>query len=292
VAGVQRKEVEELVKLGQLLNVEAEAEKVTEALGVREARLGNLDSEMAEKQAQIQSLQQRAQELQDKNKNTEREIKVKLGINDYATQVLAALEKLQCQRLSPEKEIEMKREKIAVADTITAFLTKQTTHDFNRFHSYVQMIETMRDSGEYKTSLHLTIAEEQTRTLALEAFKGLLTTTADYSIMQYQKQESDKTITRLDTKASQLESQLKDTENKLESALKEKQFTEAVRANFEGRITTVAEIKNLIISMFNEEVQRRADEKFNAGAAVTYGVLDFVHKKITRRNNTPPNSEE
>jgi hypothetical protein len=149
------------------------------------------------------------------------------------------------------------------------------------------MIKTMRDSKTYQTSIHLTIAEEQTRMLALEAFKGLLPTTADYSILQYQKQESDKTKAESETKARQHESQLRDTEDKLESAQKEKQFAEAVRANFEGRVTTVAEVKNFIVSMFNEEVERRADGKFNAGAALTYGALDFMYKKITHRDNTP-----
>jgi hypothetical protein len=292
IAEEQQKEVEEFVNLRQLLNVEAEAKKVTEALAVKEARLDKLTGEIGEKQAQIQSLQQRAQELEDKNKNIEREIKVKLGINDYATQQRSGLAKLQSQQLSLEKENNEKRERIALADTTTAFLTNQTPYDFNRFYSYVQMMKTMRDSRTYQTSPHLTIAEEQTRMLALEAFKGLLATTADYSILQHQKQESDKTIARLETKARQLESQLKDTENKLESALKEKQFTEAVRANFEGRATTVAEVKNLIVSMFNEEVERREDEKFNAGAAVTYGALDFIYKKITHRDNKPAKSEE
>lgn len=49
----------------------------------------------------------------------------------------------------------------------------------------------------------------------------------------------------------------------------------------------MAEVKNLTVSMFCEKVEKRADNKLKAGAAVTYGALDFLYKKITRRDNKP-----
>jgi hypothetical protein len=52
---------------------------------------------------------------------------------------------------------------------------------------------------------------------------------------------------------------------------------------FEAQFTTLEELKNWTLSTFNKEIERRANEKFNAIATGTYGVLDFVTKKITSR---------
>lgn len=276
-----------LARTAVLLEVESTVENVTDALVTKQKELARIELEIPEKKAQRQGLEQQVQELQDRKAFVEKEVQDRLKIKGYATQLQSAVTNLETQKLSLEKENSQKRERLALADTITNFLTKQTTYDFDRLYSNVQLIKKIRESRTYQTSLNLPVSEEETRLLALKAFEGDLASKKDYQTLLNEKENSEKTQREREARIVQLESDLRQSEKNRESTLHEKQFLETVRINFGGRPTTLGEAKNWLVSTYRKEIQKRADEKFKAGAAVTYGALDFVFKKITHRDNTP-----
>lgn len=160
----------------------------------------------------------------------------------------------------------------------TAFSPKQPSSESDRLCSYLEQVKKMRESNKYQTSPNLAENEEKVRKLALEAFKGLLITKNDYEKLGNEKQTSDDASARehakLQTKVDTLESKVGELENGLEVTRKEKQFIESVRANFEGRATTIREIGDWVVKMYGVEIQKRAEEKHNATAALGHGIFD------------------
>jgi hypothetical protein len=59
-----------------------------------------------------------------------------------------------------------------------------------------------------------------------------------------------------------------------------------IKVNFEGGQKTIAELRELTKTMFAEEIERRATEKYNALAARVSGVLDWLDNKITKKHGS------
>lgn len=218
----------------------------------------------------------------------EREVSDRLKVNDYTTQCKAAIADLEGQKLSLVKEINESREKHALADTLTNFLTRKSDYDFNQFFFYVEKIKKMsaREGKISHPNLQVAIIEEQIRSLALKAFQGDLVSKEKYAELLHEKENIQNTKRELETKISDLEASLGEEKKNLESASREKSLLEAIKADFEGRSTTLGELKNWVLSTFNEEIEKRVAEKLMTFGVAAFKGLEFAYRKITRQDNT------
>jgi hypothetical protein len=57
-----------------------------------------------------------------------------------------------------------------------------------------------------------------------------------------------------------------------------------IKVNFEGEQKTIAELRELTKTIFAEEIEQRASEKYDALAAGVTGALNWVGSKITKKN--------
>lgn len=277
---LQQKYQEGLTTLATLLKVETEAGRINEALAFRTAKQHELDVEIGQKEEVFQILQQCNQTLENKNQSLKGQILDKLKIRDYTTELETAIAFQESEKAFLEKENCEKRERLALADAITGFLTRIPTYDFNLFHFHVETIKRLREKDTQSPRLMLPIVEEQTRAEALKVFEKDLVSTQQHRglIEKYENCERDRF--ELEKKAQELEAKNEEAKRNLECTATEKQLLEAIKINFEGRSTTLTEARTWVLSTFTEEIERRADEKFNVAAAATYGGLDFVFKKI------------
>ena len=161
--------------------------------------------------AQLYSIKEETLKLDNKNKTTEHEIQIKLGIRDYVTQLQTAVGNLKREKESLERENYSKRERLALADTMTDFLTRQPSYDFDRFYSNVQLIKKMREAGTTRPNLVLSTVEEETRLLALKVFQGDLVSKKDFEALSDNKQECEKDKKDFETKVKQLELKLQES---------------------------------------------------------------------------------
>lgn len=282
---VQQKSEQELGILATRLRVEAETEKILDAIDAKQKKLEELDSKINKNEASLRSIQQRTRELENENNGQERQILQKLGINDYVTQLLAAIENLERQRLSLHEENSQKQQRLSLADTITSFLTKMPDYDFNQFYFYVEALKKIRETGSSKMQAQVPALEEEIRFRALMVFKGDLVSKRDYKILWDEKEEYKKAKGELEADVSKLVADFDMAKKKFDVVQRDRALLTALKMNFEGQSITLEHLRNWVISTFNEEIQRRTDEKLKVYANAALGVVDFIHKKITSRGN-------
>lgn len=280
---LQQKNQEGLEALATLLKVKAEAERINEALASMVAKQHELDVEIAQKQQAIQTLQQRNQALENKNQSIEIEILGKLRIRDYTTELETAIAAQKSEKTLLEKENCEKRGRLALADVMTEFLTRIPTCDFNLFYFHVETIKTLREKGTNSYGLQLPTIEEQTRALALKVFEGDLVSKNQHRELMQKYEDCKRGKCALETRVSELEAKNEETQRHLECTTREKQLLEALKMNFDGRPTTLTELRNWTLSIFSEEIERKVGERLIALGVGAYGVLDFTLKKLTSK---------
>jgi len=268
----REKDQEVLTRMAILLQTEAKIEKIIEALAVRETKLHQQDIKISENQAKLKTLQTNNQELENRNATIEQEIKDKLKINNCVTELRTAIATL-------EKESFEKRDRLALADTITNFLTRQSSYDFAIFYTHVQYIKYVRERGFPSWSGGLPILEEKVRMLALKAFEGDLVSKIDYQELRSQKND-------LEIKYAEKDNELEEAKRQLECATSENKILEAIKLSFEGAIFNIGELRNWVVQIYYDEIEKRTNEKFNILAAGTSGILDFISNKISNKEKT------
>ena len=60
---------------------------------------------------------------------------------------------------------------------------------------------------------------------------------------------------------------------------REKETLEKIKVYVEGGPRTLKELREWTVAVFKEEIERGANEKYDAWAAVSHGVLDWIQKK-------------
>lgn len=185
----ERKNKQALARLALLLEVEDDAVKVIDAMAVLHKEPDRLVAENAQEQARLQGLEQRTRELEDRNRDLESQIRQKLGITHYANDLCATLAYKQSQNEFLDKELNGKKERLALADTVADFLTKKPDYDFNLFCSYVQAIKWARETGSCQLKLQAAAAEEEVRNLALKVFEGDLVSKREHKALQGENDE-------------------------------------------------------------------------------------------------------
>ena len=260
----QKKELEVTVAaLAEMLRVKANVEDMNKAINMRVQKLHNLEGALSATETEIQQLERKKQDL-------EREVKDILKIKNYAVELNKALSNLQKQKFTLEKELAEKSERLTLADTITNFLTRQPTYDFNRFYSMVETVKKMRARSPLRVLLPR--IEEKVRMQALLAFKGDLVPKPLFRRVLNQRE----TLAR---KNIELEKKLKFKEDKLTDTEREKETLAKIKVYVEGGPRTLKELREWTVAFFKEEIERRANEKYDALAAAAYGALDWIQKK-------------
>jgi cation transport regulator ChaC len=280
-----------LARSSVLLQVEAEAEKVVDALGVKQKELDGLHSEIAVEQERLHTLQQHGQELANRNEAVESEICGKLGITDYASQVAAAIADKERKNLLFEEENRRNQERLALADTMGDFFVRMPNYDFNRLSSYFESLKKARETRSLQPQAQIPELEEEIRTMALKVFEGDLVSKRDYKRLWGETEELKKMKIAEEMKVPELEARLEKVTRSLERAQSDNRILEAVKVNFEGRTTTIREIRDFVLSIFSEGIRKSAEERHNATAAAVHGLLDFAADKIAHwvRNRTGGN---
>ncbi len=72
----------------------------------------------------------------------------------------------------------------------------------------------------------------------------------------------------------------------LEYVTNENRILETIKLSFEGRSSTLAELRKWVTQIYFDEIEKRANEKCNIIAAGTSGILDFILNKITNKETT------
>jgi hypothetical protein len=239
---LQQKYQEGLATVAQLLKVEATAKGINEGLALRATEMRKLDTEIAQRRQTIASL--------------------------------------ESEKVFLEKENGEKRERLALADTVTKFLAAIPEYNFDRFHYHVETIKRLREEGTHAPGLALPLIEEEARSEALKVFEGDLVSKRQHKELMEKYESCERARSELEKKVQEHEAKYEETKRDLEYTSRQRQLLETLRINFEGRSTTLAELRNWALSVFQEEIERKADEKFNALAAATYGGIEFIGRKI------------
>lgn len=254
-----------VASLAEILRVKANVEDMNKAINARAQKLHNLEIALSIKQTKIQ-------ELERKKKNLEREVEDTLKIKNYAVELKKAVTDLEQQKSIVEKEVTHNKDRIALADTITNFLKRQPTYDFNRLYSMVETVKRTREDKSSPCGPLLPRIEEGIRMQALEAFKGDLVPKFVFQRVSKQKEE-------IENKSIELEKKLELKTEKLTHAEREIEMLEKINAYVEGGPRTLKELREWMVAIFKEEIERRANEKYDALAAGTRGVLGWIHNK-------------
>jgi len=254
-----------VASLAEILRVEANVEDMNKAISMLAQKLHNLELVLSAKETE-------KQEVERKKQNLEREVEDILKIKNYVVELDEAVSNLEKQKSSVDKEVAEKSERIALADTITNFLTRQPTSDFNRFHSMVETVKRTREDKRSPWTLLLPRIEEGIRMQALEAFKGDLVPKFIFKRMSKQKKE-------IENRSIELEKKLESETEKLTHAEREIEMLRTIKAHVEGRPRTLKELREWTVVIFKEEIERRANEKYDASAARAQGAIDWIHKK-------------
>lgn len=118
--------------------------------------------------------------------------------------------------------------------------------------------------------------EEAIRKHALEAFKGDLIPGKRYvkklDEMDELKQQNDR-----------LQETVKQKEEALGNAERENQMLKGLQAFVDGQRRTFQELIDWTMAVCGKEIERRVNEKFNHLVAASYGTIDWIHKKLTKK---------
>ncbi len=286
---VQEEVQQKLTLLSSLLEVENEGVTIREALDSAREKLCALAMNVEEREQNLQFIRQAIHETEIEKLNLEEEITEMLNIKDYVEEKQAAIARLEDRETYLEEEVNRKSDRLALADTITNFLTRQPSYDFTAFHAYVQSIKYAKERGHLSWPGGSPILEEKVRMLALKAFEGNLVSTLDYQELQSQKSE-------LEEKVASKEKELKETRRQLEHITNENAILGALKLRFEGQSSTLQELNDWVAQIYNDQIENRANEKCKIIAAGTSGILDFIHSKIKKPSvdhkteGDPPNA--
>jgi chromosome segregation ATPase len=281
----------EVASLAKTLRVKSNVEEINKAIINKEEKLQNLEAAIVTKQntlegknSEIQESESKIQELSQKKQGLEGEIEETLKIRSYVTELKAAVADLETQISSSKKQAEEMKERMALADTITNFLTRAPNYDFSRFYSMVESVKRIREDKSNSFSTSLPRTEENIRMLAIEAFHGDLVSKLQYGqVVKYKEEYKEGNIER-DATIQELQSKLRAKEDELAIQKQETNTLGTIKVNFEGGQKTIAELRELTKTMFAEEIEKRATEKYNALAAGVTGIINWVDNKITKKH--------
>lgn len=262
--------------LTEILRVTADVEAINQAIEARNKELADLETAFDKKRMTLETLDSEVGELERKKQTLAKEVEGILGIKNYALEHEKAISDQRKEKSVLENDTAKKKDKIALADTITNFLTRQPTWDFNRFYSMVETVKRTREDPSSPLKPLLPRIEEEVRMQALQAFKGDLVPKLLFRRVCNRKGEIEK-------KNGELEKKLKLAENKRAYFERENQMLEKIEAYVEGKPRTFKELREWTIFICDKEIERRANEKYYALAAATHGTLDWIHRKITRK---------
>jgi hypothetical protein len=278
----KKRSEKEFDRLAGMLNVEAHAEEVLKAIENNEKKLVELQTALSEKKTtlegvgrQIEDSEKKKKALEDERTAIEKEIAERLKIKNYVSEAQQAMEDLLQQKASLEKEVEEKRERLALADTMTNFFTKRSDYDFNRFCSWVGDLKRTRENRPRYPSL-IFRTEETIRMEALKAFEGDLISKPEYKALWDHKERIRKKNVEFETKVQTLEGDLKKKDEELDGIKKEKEFLEGIKVCAEGKQMTIKEIGDCVIARLKVEIERAANEKSDQQTARTRAFIEWI----------------
>ena len=256
-------------ELAGTLKVKAETEEIRKAINLNREKLNLLNSKIEAKGDELAKLRS--------------EIQRTLNIKDYTLELTGAISTLEQKKISLEKqnavlekENEKRKGKIAVADTVTNFLRRKPDYEFNRFRSMVEDLKRAREDRSSPLRRFIPRIEEQIRMKALEAFEGDIISKPMYNALWKRKEKyRNETVQKDETIRT-----LKEEQAKKDIKLK---ILEAVKVDFEGRPTTLEDLRRLTMSIQDKEIERRANEKYDRLAALAQGTLNFIGDMRARK---------
>jgi len=270
-------------RLAEILKVTVDVEEINKAIHAKNEELANLDTSISTKSEKLKNMNSEIEELKVQKQRLEHEVEGILKIKNFAMEVQKAITDLEQRKTALDKEVTEKSDRIALGDTVTNFLTRQPTYDFNRFYSMVEDLKKAREDKSSPFGPLLPRIEESIRMQALKAFEGDLVSKTEFKALWDLKEEHRKEKKELGSNVENLEALLQRKDEELASVKKEKEISEDIKVYVEGSQKTLKELKEWILAKYEEEIERRANEKFNKQAARTYGLVDWVSKKITKR---------
>lgn len=234
----------------------------------------------------LEIIRSETQKLTANKKTLQHEIEELLQIKDYVLQHKSAIANLEKQKTLLEKEMAKKSDRIALADTITNFLTRQSSYDFNRFYSMVETIKRAREEKSSPLKPFIPRIEEDIRMQALEAFEGDLVSRRQHEHLRDERNEYRTGCEQRDKKIEELEGKVKANQEKIHCLENENEILGKIKVRAQEGEFALEELKEWLIREMEKEFEKRVRAtKFDPLVARTYGILEWIADKIANKKS-------
>jgi len=253
--------------IAKMLGVRAHVKEINEALTCKEMKLRDLEDKIKGRDEVLEEKQLKINELEKRELTLTREVEDLLNIRDYTLEHKGAISRLKEQKTSLEKEVEEKRLRVAFSDVITDFLSRLPNYDFNMLCTVVEEVKRIREGKNITSKPLLFQLEEGIRKQLLD----LVAKIAFKEVWDWKEKYRKGKI--------ELEGKLQLKEDELTSVRKEREFLQNMKVYIEMEPRSLKDLEEWRKSVCEEEIEKRANEKFNKEAARVYGLADWVHQK-------------
>ena len=155
-----------------VINASAENQRIKDAISAAQANLDRLNADIQSAANRYNEVQLATKEEENKRQSVMRETEGIFGIKNFATEYQNALALKYELNLSLDEELEKKKDRLALADAVTDFLTRQSKYDFDRFYSLVKEIGKIRNEEYSPFKPAISSLEDSVRFQALNVFNG------------------------------------------------------------------------------------------------------------------------
>lgn len=276
---------QEKKNLADFLGAKAEVKEIVNAVKANEQKLAKLNYDIELAESNLGKIQSETITLEDKKRGLEREIEERLRINDYSTQCLQAIKSLEERKTLLEKKVAQRQSRIALGDTVFNFLVRKTSNDFDSFFNMVESVKKAREGKTYLIPALVPRIEETIRLEALKCFEGDLVSKAAYKALWDGKERLRREKNCLQDKVSEVETQLKRERTESADTKRENSMLKAIKVYVEGQPRTIRDLEEHIFNRIDDEIEQRANKKFDSTAARTYGLINWLADR-SRKNDS------
>jgi len=288
---ISGKIVENRIQLAEILQVSNNSKEIIKAISDNELKLAQLkalnlkcEKDKLKIEADLRNIQNQLAESNHEKENLDLEINERLKIKNFVAEVQEEIDRLKQEKISLEENVAQRREEVALLETLKNFYVRQTQYDFWRFYYWVEMLKYIRELKPETPQIIIAQTENDIRQQALQVFKDYLVPKSEFEALEIEKNKIATENNQLKSEAQELKNSVKTRDAELTTLTNENQLLAKIKLTVESGQTTLKSLRDWMILQYNEEIGRRADEKYNATAAAAYGTIQWISEKVARAN--------
>lgn len=281
---------EKRAELAESLKVSNNSEEIARAINDNELKLAeltalNLKSEQdkSTNEATLRNIQNQITQLIQTKEELEREINERLKIKNFVTEHQQGIDRLKQEKISLDEEVAQRRDEAALQQTLKNFYVDQSQYDFGRFYNWVELLKYIREHKPETSPIITAQIENGIREQALQVFKGYLVPKSEFEALNNEKDNVGAEYDQLKSEVQELRDSLKTRDGELTILKNENQLLAKIKLTVESGQTTLKALRDWMILQCNEEIDRRADEKYNSIGAAAYGTIGWISEQVASR---------